>query len=241
MPEERQRVVWVTGASSGIGRAMAELFASRKDKVLASARTETALQELQRTIRSGGNSCDAVVCDISSEASVQSAVQRILTSHEYIDVLINNAGVSSFEDFDHTTVEEFDRVIHTNLRGTFLVTKAVLPSMVRRQRGLILNIISYTTKEVYERSSAYAASKAGVEAMMDVLRAEVRRKGINIVNVYPGAVATGIWPETVRQKYSDQMLRPEDVAKMVYDISNQPGSVMVEECIIRPCGGDLSR
>ncbi len=241
MPDEAERVVWITGASSGIGRAMAELFSSKKDKVIASARTESALLDLQRAAVSRGDSCEALACDLRTDFSVQSAIQKIATSYGRIDALINNAGITSFEDFAHTTTEEFDRILATNLRGTFLATKAVLPLMVEKNKGLILNIISYTTKEVYTRSSAYAASKAGVEAMMNVLRAEVRRTGISVVNVYPGAVATGIWPESHRQKYAGQMLKPEEVAKMVYEISIQPRSVMVEECIIRPCGGDLSR
>lgn len=241
MTDVTERVVWITGASAGIGRALAELFALKKDKVIASARTESTLRDLQQAIRSGGGFCEALVCDINSERSVQSAAHKMLASFAGIDILINNAGVSSFEDFAHTSVEEFDRVVGTNLRGTFLATKAVLPSMIEKQRGLILNIISYTTKEVYARSSAYAASKAGVEAMMNGLRVEVRRKGINIVNVYPGAVLTGIWPENQRQKYGHQMLKPDDVARMVYEISVQPPSVMIEECVIRPCGGDLSR
>jgi NADP-dependent 3-hydroxy acid dehydrogenase YdfG len=241
MPDGTERVVWITGASSGIGRATAEFFASKKDRVVASARTESALLDLRHAILSRGGACDALVCDIRSEAAVQSAVQKIATSYGRVDALINNAGVTSFEDFAHTTPEEFDRVVGTNLRGTFLATRAVLPSMMERQKGLILNIISYTTKEVHTRSSAYAASKAGVEAMMNVLRAEVRRKGVNVVNVYPGAVSTGIWPESQRQKYADQMLKPEEVAEMVYEISVRPASVTVEECVIRPSGGDFSR
>jgi NADP-dependent 3-hydroxy acid dehydrogenase YdfG len=241
MPDGAERIVWITGASSGIGRAMAELFASKRDKVIASARTESALLELRQSILSQGGSCEALACDIGSESSVQSAARKITASFGGIDALINNAGITSFEDFAHTSTEEFDRVVGTNLRGTFLTTKAVLPLMAEQQKGLILNIISYTTKEVYTRSSAYAASKAGVEAMMNVLRAEVRRKGINIVNIYPGAVATGIWPESQRQQYADQMLKPAEVARIVYEISIQPRSVMVEECVIRPRGGDFSR
>lgn len=233
-------MVWVTGASSGVGRALAETFASKGDAIVASARTESKLLDLQQNIQSAGGLCDVVVCDIRSEASVQSAAQKILKSHENVDVLINNAGITSFKEFIHTTVEEFDDIVNTNLRGSFLATKVVLPLMLQHRKGLVINIISYTAKEVYTKSSAYAASKAGAEAMMNVLRAEVRRQGINILNVYPGAVLTGMWHSTHQEKYGSQMLKPDQVAKMVYEISIQPPSVMVEECIIRPQGGDLS-
>ena len=148
MSDNQKRVVWVTGASSGIGFALAETFAMKGDKVIASARTESKLLALQLKVRSAGGICDVVTCDIQKELLVQQVTQNILTSHKHVDVLINNAGVSYFKDFIGTTVEEFDHVINTNLRGAFLTTKAVLPTMLRRHYGLIINIISYTSKEV---------------------------------------------------------------------------------------------
>jgi NADP-dependent 3-hydroxy acid dehydrogenase YdfG len=138
-----------------------------------------------------------------------------------------------------TSIEEFDHIINTNLRGIFLTTKAVLPAMLQNQSGLVLNILSYVVKEVYTKSAAYSSSKAGAEAMMNVLRSEVRRQGINIVNVYPGAVSTPIWRQNQREKFGNQMLTPEQVAEMLYHVSSQPSSLMVEEIVLRPQGGDL--
>ena len=155
-------------------------------------------------------------------------------------MLMNNAGVTYFKDFTETTIEEFDHIMKTNLRGTFLCTQAVLPAMIAQGSGFIMNILSFVTKQVYTKSAAYAASKAGTEAMMNVLRAEVRRHGIQIVNIYPGAVRTPIWPEEQRLEYADQMLDPQQAAEMLYQISLQPRSLMVEEVTFRPQGGDIA-
>jgi NADP-dependent 3-hydroxy acid dehydrogenase YdfG len=239
MENKKPRVTWITGASTGIGRALVEVFTSRGDTVIASARTESKLNELCRQISAARGTCEIMKCDVQSEASVFEAVKNILELHGHVDVLINNAGVTYFKDFIDTSIEEFDHVVNTNLRGTFLTTKAVLPAMLQTQNGLVLNILSYVVKEVYTKSAAYSSSKAGTEAMMNVLRSEVRRQGINIVNVYPGAVSTPIWRQNQLEKFGNQMLIPEHIAEMLYQVSIQPPSLMVEEIVLRPQGGDL--
>jgi short-subunit dehydrogenase len=239
METKKPRITWITGASTGIGRALAEVFTSRGDTVIASARTESKLNELYRQISSAHGTCEIIKCDVQSDVSVFDAVKKILELHGHIDVLINNAGVTYFKDFMDTSIEEFDHVINTNLRGTFLTTKAVLSAMLQNQNGLVINILSYVVKEVYTKSAVYSSSKAGTEAIMNVLRSEVRRQGINIVNVYPGAVSTPIWRQDQREKFGNQMLTPEQVAEMLYQVSIQPPSLMVEEIILRPQGGDL--
>jgi NADP-dependent 3-hydroxy acid dehydrogenase YdfG len=156
-----------------------------------------------------------------------------------IDFLINCAGVTYFKDFAATTTREFDEVIRTNLRGLFLTTKTVLPFMLQRGSGVVMNILSYAGKVTYTRSSVYAAAKAGAEAMMDGLRAETRDKGIKIVNVSPGAVLTPIWHPKVQERYGHLMMKPAEIAKVLFDISLQPASMMIEDIIIRPQVGDL--
>jgi NADP-dependent 3-hydroxy acid dehydrogenase YdfG len=239
METKKPRITWITGASTGIGRALAGVFISNGDTVIASARTESTLNDLCREISAARGTCEIIKCDVQSEVSVFEAVKKIVELYGRIDVLINNAGVTYFKDFIDTSIEEFDHVINTNLRGTFLTTKTVLPVMLQNQNGLVLNILSFVVKEVYTKSAAYSSSKAGTEAMMNVLRSEVRRKGINIVNVYPGAVSTPIWRQDQREKFGNQMLIPEQIAEMLYQVSIQPPSLMVEEIILRPQGGDL--
>lgn len=239
MTSSTRRVVWITGASSGIGRALAFEFARRGDFVILSARRSGLLRSLQRALRQLSEHIQAFPCDVRRERQLQRVAGRILDEHKRVDVLVNNAGVTSFKEFLGTSVQEFDDILQTNLRGAFIATKLVLPSMLRRKGGLILNIVSYAAKTTYTNSSAYSASKAGLEAMMNVLRAEVRSRGIKIMNVYPGAVLTPMWLPKHRRRHAFQMISAEDVARAVCDaIALQP-NVMVEELVIRPQIGDL--
>ncbi|MBI4429314.1 MAG: SDR family oxidoreductase [Ignavibacteriales bacterium] len=233
------RVVWITGASSGIGASLAGVFAENGDVVVATARNARALETLRREIVTKGGQCEILRCDVKKEFQVERVARSILRKHGGIDILVNNAGITSFKYFSSTAVREFDNVITTNLRGLFLTTKRVLPSMMKRRRGMIINILSFAAKTVYTKSAAYSASKSGAEAMMNVLRSEVRESGIKVVNVYPGAVLTSMWGKRHRQKYARRMIDAESVARLVYEASTQDASVLVEELIIRPQGGDL--
>lgn len=222
-----------------MGRAIAEQFASHGDTVAASARSVSNLESLKSQIEATGGRCVVVPCDVTDEAQVAAAATSILSELERVDILINCAGVTYFKDFLSTTLEQFDEVVKTNTRGLFLAVKAVLPKMLERRAGTIMSILSYAAKATYTGSSAYAASKAGAEALMNVLRAETRDKGIKIVNVYPGAVFTPIWHPKHREKYGHQMMRPAEIAKVIYEVSLQPDSMMMEDIVIRPQIGDL--
>jgi NADP-dependent 3-hydroxy acid dehydrogenase YdfG len=233
------RVIWITGASSGIGRSLAEIFIKHGDTVLASARRKPQLEELQREVSASSGICRVYPCDVGDEGVVAIVGEAIFKEHGNVDFLVNCAGVTYFKDFVGTTAQEFDEVIRTNLRGLFLTTKAVLPGMLKRGAGVIMNILSYAGKVTYAGSSAYAASKAGAEALMDVLRAETRDKGIKIINVSPGAVLTPIWRPTHQERYGHLMMKPAEIAKVLYEVSLQPASLMIEDIIIRPQAGDL--
>ncbi|HTY36605.1 MAG TPA: SDR family oxidoreductase [Bacteroidota bacterium] len=233
------RKIWITGASSGIGRALAMEYASQGDTVAATARNIDALDSLRADIEKGGGRCLPVSCDVTDADKVQQAAGVIVAGIGLPDVLVNNAGVTYFKDFMSTTIGQFDEVVATNLRGLFLVTKSVLPGMLERGSGTILNILSYAAKATYTGSSVYAASKAGAEAMMNVLRAETRGKGIKIINVYPGAVQTPIWHQRHIEKYGHQMMKAAEIAKAIYSLSCQPDSMILEDVVIRPQSGDL--
>jgi 3-oxoacyl-[acyl-carrier protein] reductase len=234
------RSVWITGAGSGIGYALALEFGKHGDRLALSGRRETLLNDLQGTIEQRGGKASVIICDVRDERSVMSASSVVSRQLGPLDILVNNAGVTVFKDFMSTTTEEFDDIMLTNLRGAFLTTKAVLPAMLKRRSGIILNIVSYAAKTTYTESSSYSASKAGIAAMMEGLRAEVRDKGIKIVNVFPGAVRTPIWHQKVLSKHGDRMMSPEELASMVYDVSRQKPSFMVEEIVIRPQHGDIN-
>jgi NADP-dependent 3-hydroxy acid dehydrogenase YdfG len=218
---------------------LAEIFVQHGDTVVASARGTVRLEEVRREVASGPGICRICPCDVGDESQVASVGEMVLKELGRIDFLVNCAGVTYFKDFVGTTTQEFDEVVRTNLRGLFLTTKTVLPQMIERRAGVVMNILSYAGKVTYTGSSAYAASKAGAEAMMDVLRAEIRDKGIKIVNVSPGAVLTPIWHPRHQERYGHVMMKPVEIAKVLYDVSLQPASMMIEDIIIRPQAGDL--
>jgi NAD(P)-dependent dehydrogenase (short-subunit alcohol dehydrogenase family) len=239
MSVEKGPVVWVTGASRGIGAAVARAFAADGARVALSGRTVVALRRNTREIEQAGWTAVSVECDVTSEASVRRAFDLILKKFGRIDVLVNNAGVTYFKPFEQTTVKEFDHVIATNLRGTFLCAKSVLPAMVKRGHGYIINIISVTATTAFENSSAYAAAKAGMLGMSRSLRAEVRKKGVRVIDILPGAVETEMWSSEARKKYHEKMMQPKDVADVVVSLFRQPQRIVTEEILIRPLEGDL--
>jgi 3-oxoacyl-[acyl-carrier protein] reductase len=158
-----------------------------------------------------------------------------------IDILINNAGISSFKKFIDTKPEVFENIININLRGPFLCIQSVLPGMLKKNSGIIINIISVSAIKTFTKSSAYAASKAGLLAMSRSLREEVRKYGIKIIDIFPGATETEIWSKDSRDKFRDKMMKTEDVAEAVFEVIklSMNNRMHVEEIVFRPQEGDL--
>lgn len=233
-------IVWITGASSGIGKALVELFVDGGETVLASARSKGKLFTLQQSLAGAAGECIPFACDVRDERFVRATAKEIMTRFKRVDLLINNAGVTSFKNFVGTSVREFDSIIGTNLRGMFLVTNSVLPDMLKRRRGMIVNIQSFAAKTTYTGSSVYSASKSGAAAMMDCLRAEVRGKGIKVLNVYPGATQTPMWKTSHQKRFAEVMMAPGEVARQIFQATRLPDSMMIEEIVLRPQMGDLN-
>ncbi len=239
MSAKKNPIVWVTGASRGIGAAIARAFASSGAHVVLTGRDVRALRQNALRIRELGGEASAIRCDVERENSVALAYKTILKKLKRVDVLVNNAGVTYFKPFEKTTVKDFDHVMATNLRGVFLCTKSVLPGMMRRGNGFIINILSVSATTTFKNSSAYAATKAGALALSRSLRAEVRKNGVHVIDILPGAVETDMWDRDERKKYHNKMMQPEDVAEVVVSVIRQPKRVLTEEIIIRPVEGDL--
>ena len=239
MSAKQDQIVWITGASRGIGAAIARAFAASGARVVLTGRDVRALRQNARQIGAIGGTAAAVRCDVERETSVASAFKKITKKFKQVDVLVNNAGVTYFKPFAKTTVKDFDHVMATNLRGVFLCMKSVLPGMVKRGNGIIINIVSVSATTTFRNSSAYAATKAGVLALSRNARAEVRKSGVRIINILPGAVETEMWDRHERKKYHNRMMQPEDVAEVVVSVVRQPERVLTEEIVIRPLEGDL--
>ena len=237
--KQSPRVVWITGASSGIGKALAEVFLAKGDIVVASSRSLAKLKVQRRIFYHPAAPLEVFRCDVKRETDIKRVARLILKRHKKIDIVINNAGVTAFKELVQTSTSEFDDIVATNLRSLFLTSRAVLPAMLKRRSGTILNILSYAAKTTYTKSAAYSAAKSGAEALMNVLRAEVRHKGIKVINVYPGAVLTPIWSSGNRKRYAASMMPPLEIASLVYQLTRQPNSLHVEEIVVRPPQGDL--
>jgi NADP-dependent 3-hydroxy acid dehydrogenase YdfG len=233
-------IVWITGASSGIGRAIAHRLASKNMLVVLSARRIEILREIVEGIRESGGHATALQCDVTKETDVEWAIKSIKhTFGEGPDILVNNAGISPYADIDEMTTEMFDRVIETNLVGNFLCAKAVLPEMIRKGKGVILQMLSIASIKPFSGGTAYGSSKFGALGFSNALREEVRSKGIKVISVMPGAVETESWSEEERVEFRGRMMQPEDIAASVAHILEDPDRMMTEEIILRPIGGDL--
>jgi len=236
---EAKQVVWVTGASRGIGAAIAHAFGAIGMHVIVSGRRREALANVAARIRTEGGTATVVQMDVASAKSVRAAAKKIETKFGAVNVLVNNAGVTSFKRFEQTTLDEFDAIVDTNLRGYFLCTQAVLPSMLAAKKGHVINIHSVSAVNVFQNSSVYAASKAGSLAMMRCLRAEVRKQGVRVIDVLPGAVETSMWSQGNRDKFGAKMMQPDDIADVVVSLYCQPERITTDEIILRPVEGDL--
>ncbi|MBR9979347.1 MAG: SDR family oxidoreductase [Bacteroidetes bacterium] len=228
--------VWVTGGGTGIGKALASGFAREGAEVIISGRSAPRLEAVAAEL---GLGVRAIPCDVSDANEVAAVTERITDLCGPIDILVNNAGVSVFKTFLDTSIEEFDALTSVNLRGPFLCARAVLPDMISRGGGQIIMINSMATKNVFPNSSAYAASKGGLKWLSDCLRFEVRKSGVRVLSVHPGATDTDIWPDPVRKKHAERMLQPDHVAEAVISACKAPAAVMMEEIVIQPVGGPL--
>ncbi len=234
-----QKVIWITGASTGIGKEIATEFSKAGHIVVVSARRKSRLVRIVSEIKYAEREASAFVCNLLSERSIQITAKRIKEKYGSIDLLINNAGVTVFKSFMETKTFDYDNVIDTNLRGSFLCIKSVLPQMIKNKKGHIINILSVAANTSFENSSVYAASKAGLLAMSNGLREEVRRYNIKVSNILPGAVETPMWDSKSRQRYKNRMMSASDIAKIVLQIYQQPRKVMIEDVIVRPVKGDI--
>jgi len=232
-------VVWVTGASRGIGREIAKQFASVGCEVCLSARSKHGLKSAVQDIIDLGGKAHSFPCDISRSASILAAVTRIRHQVGEVDVLVNNAGITVFKSFVNTSMQEFEGTIATNLCGQIACIKAVLPSMIRRKRGWIFNIISYAAVKTFGGSTAYTAAKAGMLGLARVLREEVRRSNIKVVNFLPGPTETQMWSAADRRRFSHRMMKAKSVAEAVLAAYQMPGDVVADEITLRPVLGDI--
>ena len=200
----KDKVALITGGGRGIGKAIALAYAREGAKLAICARTGSEIEETAKEIKALSPECLGVMCDVSLEEPVGMLIEQVRERFGRIDILINNAGVMTRPvPLAELEVKKWDYTIAVNLRGPFLVTKAVLPLMMRQKSGVIVNVSSSIGRGAYANFAAYAVSKWGIEGFTQTLAAEVRSYNIRVNSVEPGYVATkltgyhGSRPESV--------------------------------------------
>ncbi len=239
MESLENKVVWVTGAGRGIGKAIAEAYGKEKTAVALSARTAEELRSLSESINATGGKASPFPCDVSSEKEVKNTYHKIQKTLGSIDILINNAGVAKFRPLLETTTEDWDWMMDINLKGAFLCVKIVLPAMIKKRSGHIFSIVSVAGIQPLPFSAAYGASKYGLMGLTAITREEVRKHNIKVTAIIPGAVDTPIWKGIEGDFDHSKMVPPEDIAQAVITASKQTPNTVFEDIIIRPIAGTL--
>jgi short-subunit dehydrogenase len=216
VPRFKDQVVLVTGATSGIGLQAALAFAGEGAVVVGTGRDRARLDALAARVAS------VDLLDVTSDASVRGAVGRILDRHGRIDVLVNNAGVGLFKTWQQTPVDEMQRIMDVNLYGAVRVTRELLPAMLERRSGAIVNVASVAGKRAYAKHTAYCASKHALIGWSEALRCDLADTGVDVVVVCPPAVRTPFFENagymTFDQDHPGMVpMTPEDVATGILD------------------------
>ncbi|MBI2609212.1 MAG: SDR family oxidoreductase [Deltaproteobacteria bacterium] len=228
---ELHKTVLITGASRGIGRAIALLFAEHGAHVLLTARTSQELQKLKEEIEKKKGKASFLVLDLLKDEDIHSLAKWAVDKD--IDILINNAGCGFKGAFHKISTKDMDRVLHINQRAPMLLTKLLLPHFFKKQSGTIINIASIAGKIGIAHSVSYCASKHAVVGFTHALFEEVREKNIKVATICPGYVDTELIPET-KKINREKMIRPEDVAKACLFIATSSKESCPIEMIIRP-------
>jgi 3-oxoacyl-[acyl-carrier protein] reductase len=233
----KDKIALVTGASRGIGRASALALAREGAVVVAAARTAGDLDAVCGEIRAARGRATSIVTDATKAASVDACVARAVADHGRIDILVNNAGVGGYRPFLDWSEEDYDRIMATNVKSTWLFSKAVIPHMLAQGGGQIVNVASVAGLQGYPSEAIYCASKFAQVGMSQALDREFWQKGIKVSLVCPGGVETFFALGDGRTAGSDHMKgfsTAEDVAEAVVMAALPRDRSRIVNIIMRP-------
>jgi NAD(P)-dependent dehydrogenase (short-subunit alcohol dehydrogenase family) len=226
------KVALVTGASRGIGLAIAKTLASMGAKIGMCARDSGKLVAAAADLERHGVTVLAVTADVSRPGDIAPLVQKIEQSLGPIEILVNNAGIGVFGPIQEASEADWDSVLDTNLKSVFLLSRAVAPGMISRRGGHIVNIASLAGKNAFAGGGVYCASKWGLLGLTECVAEDLRPFGIRVSSVCPGSVATDFSPPS--KKDPTKMLQPEDVAHAVAAIVTQSPQSFISQVLLRP-------
>jgi len=229
----KEKVAVVTGGSRGIGLAIADALLREGASVVISGSTAGHVEEAVKSLE--GTHAGRVIgvrTDVRRYPDVEALMSQAVSQFGGLDILINNAGVGVFKPVAETSVDEWHRVLDTNLSGVFYCCHAAIPEMKRRGGGWIINISSLASKNAFVNGGAYCASKSALNAFSETLMQEVRYDGIRVAYVLPGSVNTGFGG--LSNTKSEWALMPEDVARGVLDLVTFPARSLPSRIEIRP-------
>jgi NADP-dependent 3-hydroxy acid dehydrogenase YdfG len=231
-------IVVVTGASQGIGKAIAEAFAERDDaQVALVARSEEKLDSVAEACRKRGG--EALVCptDVTNDAAVADMAETVRAEWGVPDILVNNAGLFRYAPLDELTLDGFREQLDVNLTGTFAVTQAFLPAMRERESGHLFFMGSVASVQAYPGNAGYCAAKHGVRGLARVVRDETKEEDLRVTTVIPGATYTPTWDGVDLPE--ERFMPPEDVAQSIVDAAHLSDRTVLEELVLRPQEGDV--
>lgn len=237
-----KQTAFITGATSGIGKATAKIFAKNNVRLILCGRRGERLKELQSEL-STLTEVTTLQFDVSKRTEVEAAISSLPNNFKEIDILINNAGnahgLSTIQDGD---VDDWDAMIDINVKGLLYVSKAIIPKMTERNKGFIVNIGSIAAKEVYMNGNVYCASKYAVNALNKGMRLDLNKHNIRVSAIHPGAVETEF--SDIRFKGDTQKakavyagykaLQAEDIADIIYFVISRPYHVNIEDLLVYP-------
>ena len=236
------KTAFITGATSGIGKATAEIFAKNKIKLILCGRRAERLEEIQKEL-SKLTEVTTLQFDVSKRDAVQKTIASLPENFKTIDILINNAGnAHGLTTIQDGSIDDWDAMLDINVKGLLYVSKAIIPKMIKSNSGFIVNIGSIAAKNVYLNGNVYCASKHAVDALNKAMRIDLNKYNIRVSAIHPGAVETEFSDirfkgdtEKAKSVYAGyKALQAEDIADIINFVISRPYHVNIEDLVVYP-------